>query len=939
MQCSSQPSGQNGLGNVDIGVILDLDSYVGRMSKTSLEMAVKDFYGTHQNYTTRLVLHSRDSGSGVVEAASAAIELLKNKKVKAILGPQKSSQADFISEIGNKTQVPIISFTATLPLVSHIETPYFIRVARSDTYQLQAITSIVKSFHWHQVVPIYDATNYGSGVITYLSDALQKVGVTVPHGCGISPSATDDQILKELYKLMTMQTRVFVVHMLPSLASRVFLKANEAGMMSKGYAWIVTDGITSLLETMDNPVIDSMQGVIGLKPYIENSTELVQFTERWKQKFSQQNPNIDRIQLSAFGLWAYDTIYALARAVESVNNIADSRFTQSVAENNLTDLASIGIFQSGPKLLWSMLNTEFKGLSGEFRLINGQLPVSSFQIVNSVGNTSKEIGFWTENGGITKQLNPDTRTSDNSGLRTVIWSGGSVEIPKGWEIPTNGRKLKVGLPVKSGFYQFINVERDNFTNAPIVTGYCRDIFEAVMKALPFGVPFEYVPFETSEGSGESKGNYDDLVHEVSREAYDIVVGDITILLNRSLYAEFTLPYTESGVSMIVRVKGDAKKNAWIFTKPLKMELWITIGAFFVYTGIIIWVLEHRVNTEFRGTPGKQIGMILWFSFSTLVFAHRERVMSNLTRFVLIVWVFVVLVLSSSYTASLTSLLTVQQLQPTFTDIDNLIRNGGSIGYQEGSFLYGVLKESIDESKLQVLRTAEDYNEALSNGSVSAIVDELPYLRFVLSQYCSKFRMVGPTNRTAGFGFAFPKGSPLVPEISRAILKVTESKEMNDITAFWFKSKSECSEQDETTVVSNSLSLNSFKGLFLIAWVSSTTALAIFLVNFLYENREILTSRAPIPQKLTAIAKTFNEKKEDAEEAKKKEKEQQETEMSDINDVPQGFMYDPTSLSPGAISLAQHEEGMFSPDEGLSSTEPGTPYHEIAVTRASEEDRQ
>lgn len=142
----------------------------------------------------------------------------------------------------------------------------------------------------------------------------------------------------------------------------------------------------------------------------------------------------------------------------------------------------------------------------------------------------------------------------------------------------------------------------------------------------------------------------------------------------------------------------------------------------------------------------------------------ERVISNLTRFVLIVWVFVVLVLSSSYTASLTSLLTVQQFQPTATDINDLIRRGGSIGYQEGSFIYKILEESIDESKLKVLRTSEDYNEALSNGSVSAIVDELPYLRFVLSQYCSssKFRMVGPTNRTAGFGFVSSLSFSTVP---------------------------------------------------------------------------------------------------------------------------------------------------------------------------------
>lgn len=107
------------------------------------------------------------------------------------------------------------------------------------------------------------------------------------------------------------------------------------------------------------------------------------------------------------------------------------------------------------------------------------------------------------------------------------------------------------------------------------------------------------------------------------QEYDAVVGDITIRANRANFADFTLPYTESGLSMIVPVKGDGKKSAWIFLKPLKTELWITIGAFFLYTGIVVWVLEHRVNKEFRGPPSKQVGMILWFSFSTMVYAHSK----------------------------------------------------------------------------------------------------------------------------------------------------------------------------------------------------------------------------------------------------------------------------------------------------------------------------
>ncbi|KAH6775074.1 glutamate receptor 3.4 [Perilla frutescens var. hirtella] len=84
-------------------------------------------------------------------------------------------------------------------------------------------------------------------------------------------------------------------------------------------------------------------------------------------------------------------------------------------------------------------------------------------------------------------------------------------------------------------------------------------------------------------------------------------------------------------------------DAWIFMKPLTVGLWLTIGAFFSFTGFVVWVLEHRANKEFQCPTTLQVVTTLWFSFLTLVFAHRENLISNLTRFVVIIWLFVVLV--------------------------------------------------------------------------------------------------------------------------------------------------------------------------------------------------------------------------------------------------------------------------------------------------------
>ncbi|KAL5548984.1 hypothetical protein UlMin_004215 [Ulmus minor] len=241
------------------------------------------------------------------------------------------------------------------------------------------------------------------------------------------------------------------------------------------------------------------------------------------------------------------------------------------------------------------------------------------------------------------------------------------------------------------------------------------------------------------------------------QAFDAVVGDTTIIANRTLYVDFTLPYSDSGVTMVVKMKADQQKNIWIFLKPLSWDLWLTTGVAFIVTGLIIWVLEHRTNTEFRGPPDQQLGTIFWFSFSTLVFAQRERLMNNWSRFVLIIWIFVVLILTQSYTASLASLLTVQQFQPAVVDVSELIRNGYAVGYQKNSYVENFLLTELNfnKSNLRHYSSPQEYDEALSkgskNGGVDAIFDEIPYIKVFLAKYCYKYVMAGPTYKSDGFG--------------------------------------------------------------------------------------------------------------------------------------------------------------------------------------------
>ncbi|KAI3974040.1 hypothetical protein MKX01_026437 [Papaver californicum] len=809
--------GQNTAGEVEefkVGVVIDANTSVAKVWLTCMDMALSDFYASNQTQKRRLVLHVMDSKSDILDASSAALALIQNVKVQAIIGPTTSAQAVNIAHLGKRYQVPIISFSATSPSVSLHQNPYFIRTSINESSQVNAIAAIVKKFGWREVVPLYEDTEYGHGVIPYLTDAFQNINTRVPYRSVFPSEASDDQITQELNKLDKMHTRVLILHMLSPLGLRILKKAKELGMMSKGYAWIITSGLGTDLKSFVPSDIDRMQG-LGIRPYISKPKEVAEFESRWKIKFRKEYPDIER-KLDIFGIWAYDIIQALASAVEEGERM--------------------GLSQTGSQLLRELSNINFEGLSGVFHLVDRQLQSDAFQILNICGSGIRDIGIWKPSDG-TNMLN----------LRPIIWPGDVMDIPKGWEIPINDRKLRIGVPIKDGFNELVRITKNSCNDSRYdVTGYCIDVFNAAIKKLPYCVPHEFIPFKKNE-SGKAGSYYDDLVHQVQVQKFDAVVGDVTITAKRSQDVDFTLPFTEGGESMIVLVKKDLSQDTWVFLKPLEWKLWVTTGAFFLIVGVVIWILEHRVNREFRGGPHSMYhwGTMLSFSFSMLVFAHKERVLSNLGRFVMGIWLFVVLILTQSYTANLASMLTIQRSDPTYNDVNKLIGHGYNVGYQEGSFVFGMLKRmGFDESNLKSYKSPIEFDEAFSKGrsegGIVAAFEELPLIELLLAEYCDKYMMVGDIYPYDGFGFVFPKGSPLCPDISRTILSTKEEGRTERFKNGWIKSgKKSCADDKDPYVSSNSLTLGSFWILFLITGICSALAIIVFLSVFIYENKQIL----------------------------------------------------------------------------------------------------
>ena len=116
-----------------------------------------------------------------------------------------------------------------------------------------------------------------------------------------------------------------------------------------------------------------------------------------------------------------------------------------------------------------------------------------------------------------------------------------------------------------------------------------------------------------------------------------------------------------------------------------------------------------------------------------------------------------MILQSSFTANLASLLTLKKLDPTFTDIHDVLATGQLVGYTNGSFVGDHLKRmGFPDNRIMAYNNPDEFAKALTagtaNGGVAAIFDEIPYINVFLSKYCSDYTMTGPVYKADGFGF-------------------------------------------------------------------------------------------------------------------------------------------------------------------------------------------
>ncbi|KAK8993679.1 hypothetical protein V6N11_007904 [Hibiscus sabdariffa] len=608
---------------INIGALFTLNSVIGQAAKYAIQAAIDDVNSSPNILNgIQLKLIFGDTNCSGFVGTMEALQLMESDVVVAI-GPQSSGIAHVISHVVNELRVPLVSFGATDPTLSSMQYPYFLRTTHSDYFQMYAIVDIVEYYGWREVVAIFVDDDYGRGGISILGDALAKKRSKISYKAAFSPGDDGSKINDLLVEVNLMESRVYVVHVNPDTGLNIFSVAKSLNMMDDGYVWIATDWLPTYLDSMESVGSDTMnllQGVVALRHYTPDTNLKKKFISRWKGSFGSAGFN-------SYALYAYDSVWLVAHALEVfLNEGGNLSFSY---DSNLQDmngsmlhLSSLRVFNGGEQLRQTLLRMNFTGLSGQIQFNpDKHLVHPAYDVLNVVGTGTRRIGYWSNYSHFsivppeTLYSKPSNTSTSSQHLYSVIWPGDATATPRGWVFPNNGQPLRIVVPNRVGYREFASKD----ASPQGVRGFCIDVLEAAISLLPYAVPHTYMLF----GDGKRNPSYDDLVYKVSQNVYDTAVGDIMIVTNRTKIVDFTQPYMESGLVVVVPMK-EAKSNPWAFLKPFTREMWFVTAAFFLLVGAVVWILEHRINHEFRGPPRQQLITICWFSFSTMFFSHREN---------------------------------------------------------------------------------------------------------------------------------------------------------------------------------------------------------------------------------------------------------------------------------------------------------------------------
>ncbi|CAG0903981.1 unnamed protein product, partial [Darwinula stevensoni] len=475
-------------------------------------------------------------------------------------------------------------------------------------------------------------------------------------------------------------------------------------------------------------------------------------------------------------------------------------------------------------------------------------PVLRFQLHSHNGTTREKLGNWTLETGFA----PEPGYTAHK-IRPRYRVGTILDRPWAFDLPP-------GSP------------------DPPYDGFCIQMLKRMSELMEFDFDI-VVPAIGTYGAKQEDGSWDGLIGDLYRGETDMIVAPLTMTSEREEVVDFVAPYfDQSGIGIVIR-KPHQEPDLFKFMTVLRLEVWLSILAALLVTGILIWLLDTfspysaQNNKELYPYECRKFTLSesLWFALTSFTPQGGGEAPRALSGRILVAayWLFVVLMLAT-FTANLAAFLTVERMQNPIGSLEELahqskvnytVQNGTSTKqYFENMAnaedeLYRMWKEMalngkpstgkedpnrfrvwdypVKERYTHMLKVINDVGPVASrsdgyskvrntlDGSF-AFLDDVAHIRYEVNNDCNLLE-VGDPFAEQPYAIAVQQGSHLQDEISKTILTLQKDRFFETLQSqFWNSSKrGPCPNTND----SEGITLQSLGGVFIATLVGLAIAMA------------------------------------------------------------------------------------------------------------------